>query len=126
MTSRTLGSASDMRAMLLWLILLLLLVSVPVSAADKVPVVGYLRPTSPEHPEGRMLDGFRQGLRDLGYEEGRTLVIEARYARGDNARYPELVRDLMEHRPAVIVSDLSSRFGMCGVVSEAGSYFRRA
>jgi putative ABC transport system substrate-binding protein len=90
--------------MLLLLIPLLLLASVPVSAADKVPVVGYLRPTSPEQ-EARLLDAFRQGLRDLGYEEGRTLVIEARYARGDNARYPELVRDLMEHRPAVIVSD---------------------
>jgi putative ABC transport system substrate-binding protein len=88
-----------MRAMLLWLISLLLLVSVPVSAADKVPVVGFLGLGSP----GTM-DAFRQGLRDLGHEEGRTLVIEYRWARGDNARFPELVRDLMERRPAVIVS----------------------
>ena len=48
LTSRTLGSASDMRAMLLWLISLLLLVSVPVSAAAQVPVVGYLGLGSPE------------------------------------------------------------------------------
>jgi putative ABC transport system substrate-binding protein len=104
LTLRALRSASDMRAMLLCLISLLLLASVPVSAADKVPVVGWLRPTSSER-EARLLDAFRQGLRDLGHEEGRTLVIEARSARGDNSQYPELARDLMEHRPAVIVSD---------------------
>ena len=104
LTSRTIGSASGMRVMLLWLISLLLLASVPASASDKVPVVGWLRPTSSE-PEARLLNAFRQGLRDLGHEEGRTLVIEARSARGDNSQFPELARDLMEHRPAVIVSD---------------------
>jgi len=104
LTLRTLRSA-DMRAMLLWLISLLLLASVPVSASDKVPVVGWLRPTSPEQSDPRAGDAIRQAFRDLGYEEGRTLMIERRWARGDNARYPELVRDLMDRHPAVIVSD---------------------
>lgn len=103
LTSRALGSAPDMRAMLLCLISLLLLASVPVSASAQVPVVGLLGLSSPEQAASNV-DAIRQAFRDLGYEEGRTLVIESRWARGDNARFPELVRDLMERRPAVIVS----------------------
>jgi putative tryptophan/tyrosine transport system substrate-binding protein len=96
--------AGSMRAILLWLISLLLLASVPVSASAQVPVVGWIGHASPEHPEGRLLDAFRQGLRDLGYEEGRSLVIEPRWARGDNARFPGLARDLLDRHPAVIFS----------------------
>jgi putative tryptophan/tyrosine transport system substrate-binding protein len=39
--------------------------------------------------------GFRQGLRELGYVEGRTLAIEYRAAEGKPERYPELVADLL-------------------------------
>jgi len=94
---------SDMSVVVASFISLLLLASAPGSALAQVPVVGWLGLSSPEQ-EARGWDAFRQGLRDLGYEEGRTLVIEHRWAGGDNARFPALVRDLLDRRPAVIVS----------------------
>ena len=49
--------------------------SFPVEAqqAGKVPRIGLLRAGSPPDP---MIEAFRQGLRDLGYVEGKNIVIE--------------------------------------------------
>src|SRR5262245_50389571 len=44
----------------------------------RVYVVGFLAPGT-ETSAARLLDSFRQGMRDLGYEEGQQLRIEARY-----------------------------------------------
>jgi putative tryptophan/tyrosine transport system substrate-binding protein len=46
---------------------------------------------------------LRQGLRELGYEEGKNIVMEYRYAEGKVDRLPELARDLVEQKPDVIV-----------------------
>ena len=49
-------------------------------------------------PQGRSLplfDAFRQGLSDLGYVEGRNIVIEARFAEGQYDRFPELLKELV-------------------------------
>jgi ABC-type uncharacterized transport system substrate-binding protein len=48
--------------------------------AKKVPVVGFLV-TSPSLSQST-IDMFRQGLRDLGYIEGKNIVIEYRYTEG--------------------------------------------
>jgi putative tryptophan/tyrosine transport system substrate-binding protein len=48
---------------------------------------------------------FRQGLRDVGYVEGRDVVIEWRSGAGDSGRIPTLVADLVQRRPDVIVVD---------------------
>ena len=48
---------------------------------------------------------FQQGLRDVGYTEGRDVVIEWRSANGDYDRIPELVADLVQRKPDVIVVD---------------------
>src|SRR5918996_6263647 len=48
-------------------------------------------------------EGLRQGLRELGYEDGKNLVIEHRYAEGKTDRLPQLARDLIEQKPDVIV-----------------------
>jgi putative tryptophan/tyrosine transport system substrate-binding protein len=48
-------------------------------------------------------EALRQGLRALGYEEGKNIVIESRYAEGKLERLPELARQLVEQRPDVIV-----------------------
>ena len=47
--------------------------------------------------------GFRQGLRDLGYVEGRTIVVDYRWAEGKPERYPALVSDLLRVPPDVIL-----------------------
>jgi len=48
--------------------------------------------------------GFRQGLRDLGYVEGRTIVVDYRWAEGESARYTALVADLLRVSPDVILA----------------------
>jgi len=69
-------------------ILLFSLLSFLVSASSQIanaqqpttfPRIGYLGGTSPSSLRAR-IEAFRQGLRDLGYIEGKTIVIESRYA----------------------------------------------
>ena len=47
---------------------------------------------------------FRTRLRELGYTEGRNLVIEARYARGATEQLPALAADLVARKPDIIVT----------------------
>ena len=49
-------------------------------------------------------EGFRQGLRDLGYLEGRNISIEARWSGGSPDRLPALARELVALKPDVIVA----------------------
>jgi putative tryptophan/tyrosine transport system substrate-binding protein len=56
-------------------------------------------------PGDKELQAFRRGLLDAGYSEGRELVIEWRFARGDYTRVPELVVDLIRRQVEVIVVD---------------------
>jgi putative tryptophan/tyrosine transport system substrate-binding protein len=51
------------------------------------------------------LEAIRQGLRELGYVEGRNLVIEARFAQGMHDRLPALAAELVRLNVAVIVVD---------------------
>ena len=54
--------------------------------------------------EANLVGPFRQGLRDLGYIEGRNLTIEYRWAEGDYKRFPALVAELAKLRVEVIVT----------------------
>jgi putative ABC transport system substrate-binding protein len=45
-----------------------------------------------------------QRLEHLGHQEGRTFLVESRYAEGDNSRFPALARELLDRRPAVIAT----------------------
>src|SRR6266568_4108690 len=53
---------------------------------------------------GPVFDGFRQGLRELGYVEGKTVLLEVRYAEGKSERLPELARELVGLKVNVIVA----------------------
>jgi putative tryptophan/tyrosine transport system substrate-binding protein len=68
----------------------------------KVWRIGFLRYTA---PIAAHLAAFRHGLRDLGYVEGRNVVIEERYASGVYDRLPLLVAELIALKPDVIVID---------------------
>src|SRR5215471_9387195 len=68
-----------------------------------LPVVGYLNFGSPESDASR-LTGLRRGLNQSGYVEGRNLVIEYRWAGNQVDRLPTLAADLVQLRPAVIVT----------------------
>jgi putative ABC transport system substrate-binding protein len=59
-----------------------------------VPVIGYLSPYSPDRATER-LDAFRQGLSETGFVEGRNVVIEYRWAKGQYDRLPEMAADLV-------------------------------
>jgi ABC-type uncharacterized transport system substrate-binding protein len=79
------------------------LLAVPLAAAappvGKVWRLGYL-----EAGSGGIQEAFRQGLRDLGYVEGRNILIEARYADGKLDRLPDLAAELARLQVDVIVT----------------------
>jgi putative ABC transport system substrate-binding protein len=69
----------------------------------KVARVGFLSITSPAAISSR-IEGFRQGLRELGYMEGKNMVIEYRYAEGKLDRLPDLLAELIRLKIDVILS----------------------
>jgi putative ABC transport system substrate-binding protein len=71
--------------------------------ATKVPRIGYLSPTSPSASPTR-IEAFRQGLRELGYIEGKNILIEYRYAEGKFDRLPALAAELVSFKVDLIVT----------------------
>jgi len=69
--------------------------------AAKVPRIGFLSGNLASGPH--MTDGFRQGMRDLGYVEGRNFVLEFRDAEGKLERLPALAADLVALKVDVIM-----------------------
>ncbi|HEU4344460.1 MAG TPA: ABC transporter substrate-binding protein [Candidatus Binatia bacterium] len=69
----------------------------------KVPRIGFLNAASPSAILARY-EAFRQGLRELGYVEGKNVVIEYRYAEGKLDRLRELAAELVRLKVDVIVT----------------------
>ena len=75
----------------------LLLVSLAAAAqpVGKIPTIGFLHHSLAHSPlEARNFEAFQQGLRELGYIEGQSIVIEPRYAEGRFERLPALAAEL--------------------------------
>jgi putative ABC transport system substrate-binding protein len=72
-------------------------------AQQPVPVIGLLSSGSPA-PFANRVGAFRQGLSETGYEEGRNLTIEYRWADDRYDRLPELAADLVRRRVAAIAT----------------------
>jgi putative ABC transport system substrate-binding protein len=68
-----------------------------------LPVIGFLGSASPELWTDR-LRGFRQGLSESGYVEGRNVTIEFRWAEGQNDRLPTLAAELVRGQVSVIAA----------------------
>ena len=77
----------------------------PVDAqqAGKVYRIGYLSVRGPEREKG-YLPAFQQGLRDLGYFEGKNIAIEYRWAEGKRERLPALAAELLGLKVELIVT----------------------
>ena len=71
--------------------------------AGKIPRLGVLVPGVPPEQPGRGPQRFRQGLRDLGYIEGQTIVLEVRWAENQPERWPDLATDLVRLPVDIII-----------------------
>ena len=71
--------------------------------AAKVRRIGFMG-NSTETLEANLVGPFRASLRNLGYVEGRDIVIEYRWAEGDYERFPALVAELIASGVDVIVT----------------------
>jgi putative ABC transport system substrate-binding protein len=69
----------------------------------KVPRIGSLYAGTPSTQSAR-IEAFRQGLRDVGYVEGKNIVIEYRWAEGKFDRLPALVAELVRLKVDIIVT----------------------
>src|SRR5918999_216435 len=67
----------------------------------RVPRIGYLTGATPDGQSAR-IDAFRQGLRELGYVEGKNIVIEYRYAEEKLDRLPALAAEIVRLNVEVI------------------------
>src|SRR5262245_10080666 len=69
-----------------------------------MPVIGFL---APEAVAGR-LRAFHQGLKETGYDEGRNVTIEYRWAENQLDRLSQLAAELVQRRVAVITTPAST------------------
>jgi len=77
--------------------------SVDAQQAPKIAKIGYLSATTPA-AAGHVVEAFRQALRELGYVEGKTLVLAVRYGQARSERLPELAQELLGLKVDVIVT----------------------
>jgi putative ABC transport system substrate-binding protein len=84
-------------------LLLALCASAQAQQPAKNPRIGFLVAVSPSAFAARA-ETFRLGLRDLGYVEGKNIVIESRYAEGKLDRLPALAADLVRLKVDIIVT----------------------
>ena len=71
--------------------------------AGKVPRIGVLRSGSPS-THASQNEAFRQGLRELGYAEGKNIILEYRYAEGKRERWPDIATELVRLKVDIIVT----------------------
>jgi putative ABC transport system substrate-binding protein len=67
-----------------------------------------IHPADSRAPLPRRLEAFRQGLRELGYVEGKNLIIDYRYADGRLERLPALAEELVRLKVEIIVTDTAA------------------
>jgi putative ABC transport system substrate-binding protein len=92
--------------LLFWLLITALLTTAfPLEAQQpaKISRIGYLSAGSPSANSPR-IEAFRQGLRELGYVEGKNIAIEWRYTEGKLDRLPALAAELVRLKVEVIVT----------------------
>ena len=95
-----------MNTTVFWLLAVWFFAFLPLADAQqpkKVPRIGYLAAASPSVSSSRR-EAFRQGLRDLGYVDGKNIVIEWRFGEGKRKRADELAAELVRFKVDIIVT----------------------
>src|SRR5262245_25546093 len=69
----------------------------------KLPTIGFLGATTPAE-SGQLLAAFIQRLRELGWVDGRNVVIEVRWAEGRSERFAEIAAELVRLKVDVILT----------------------
>jgi len=87
------------------LLLAIALIWTPADAQQgaRVPKIALLLPNT-SAATAHLVEAFRQGLRDAGFVEGNTVVLDIRYAEGQPERLPGLARELVSLKPDVLVA----------------------
>jgi putative ABC transport system substrate-binding protein len=88
---------------------LLVLTGASVQAAQeptKIPRIGYISGTGNETNQGPYVEALRDGLRKLGYIEGKNFKIEYRGAEGKPDRIPALVSELVENQVTLLIAPI--------------------
>jgi len=95
-----------LRKIIFWLPAIVSLMTASLAKAQqptKTPRLGYLSPGSPSSATLNR-DAILQGLRELGYVEGKNILIEYRFSEGKSARLPDLAAELVRLKVDVIVT----------------------
>jgi ABC-type uncharacterized transport system substrate-binding protein len=104
--SKKAGVKPMTKKILVWLLAIFFLAtvsSVEAQQTKKVPKIGFLLASNPA-AAARNIEAFRQGMRELGYVEGKTFVLELRYGEARAERIAELARELVSLKVDVIVA----------------------
>jgi putative ABC transport system substrate-binding protein len=94
------------RTILISLLTAVLLTTVSLAEAQqpaKIPRIGYVTAIGDPNTPWPQVEAFRRGLRDLGYLEGKNIVVEYRYNEGKGDRNPSLVAELVQLKVDVLV-----------------------
>ena len=87
----------------LYAVLFALSVSVEAQQPGKIPRIGFLGAASASG-YAPQLEAFRRGLRDLGYVEGKNIILEYRWAEGTYDRLPVLAAELVRLKPDLVLT----------------------
>ena len=74
----------------------------------KMPRIGFITVAGSPQKPGILNEAFRQGLRELGYVEGKNIQIEYRYTAGEPERVPESVAELVQLKVDALVINSST------------------
>src|SRR5215813_4165662 len=107
MTPATIGVSQTMSSKMVCVALVALLFAVSFHAGaqqpKKVPRIGFLAVQGDSSNPGPWVEAFQQGLRELGYTEGKNIVVEYRYIEGRLDRITSLVAELVQLKVDVLV-----------------------
>jgi len=88
----------------LWAMLSALSFPVGAQQPAKISRIGFVSSTGSPNNPGANVEAFRQGMRELGYVEGKNIQVEYRYIEGKSERTPSLVSELIQLKVDVLIS----------------------